>query len=167
MRIENDEPPEPFRWRKWPSVVGRLPTTTVPLRNKASAVVSPTPPGQGWLAFRLIVANSVCRQSGSYPRSWCPCPADLGVVEVAHEHVAAESCRRSRAPRRPVAVDVTLAGTVVGWRAETCLAPRKVESAPRPQAQSVRPARRPSAPRPPPSSSVGSSGAPSSPTARA
>src|SRR5579864_9110489 len=61
-----------------PSVVGKLPTITHPVRNTVRAVVSPTPPGQepGSVAA-LIWANTVSPPLGAISTIVVPVPCRL------------------------------------------------------------------------------------------
>ena len=61
-----------------PSLVGRLPTTTQPLRRATSAVVSPIPPGHGpGSLFGLISANRVWLPLGDTSTMVLPVPCRL------------------------------------------------------------------------------------------
>src|SRR5258706_16365816 len=61
-----------------PSAVGRLPTITQPVCNTASAVVSPTPPGQGpGTEFKFIWQNREGTRLGATPPFVFPCPSSF------------------------------------------------------------------------------------------
>ena len=57
-----------------PSVVGRLPTMTHPVRKTASAVVSPMPPGQAPGSAPLIFANTLNAPPGPISTIVVPVP---------------------------------------------------------------------------------------------